>query len=197
MAFGGGAANLKLVSDDADVKATGGGLAGEFALGYSPLAGVALGLGYYFVVAPTTKADGRESGPGFSSRYDDGPAGAVYVHLFGPLVDVYPWPNKGLHFLGAAGVGPLGLERHEEGMGMFATRIPERSYSGSGGGFLLGAGYEGWVGAQWSLGGLLRVQYQHGSVNAQPDKEAGEDAEGPDVPAEGLGVGLMFSATFH
>jgi hypothetical protein len=197
MGFGGGVVGLTLVSDDVDLKGTGVGLAGELACGYSPLAGVALGLGYYFAVATETLAKGQQSGPGFTRSYDDAPSGTASVHLFGPFADVYPWPNRGLHFLAAAGLGPLTWNHREQSAGLATTRVPEDSYSGSGGGFLLGAGYEGWVGAQWSLGGLLRVQYTSGSVNAQPDELSGSRKDGPDVPAEGLGVGVIFTATLH
>ena len=59
-------------------------------------------------------------------------------------------------------------------------RSPGDDYSGTALGFVAGLGYEGWVGEQWSVGGLARVSYISGTMSAVNEKQR------PDVKVSAL-----------
>jgi hypothetical protein len=61
------------------------------------------------------------------------------------FIDVFPNPKQGFHFGAIGGIGAVDWER--TGPGSSATGV-------GGGAFL---GYDGWVGSQWALGGLIRA----------------------------------------
>lgn len=66
--------------------------------------------------------------------------------MLGPYVDYYPSPTGGLHF-----VGVLGFASANDGN--------DDTKLATGFGFGAGAGYGVWIGDEWSLGVLLRMQY--------------------------------------
>lgn len=70
---------------------------------------------------------------------------AVFTFL-GPFVDYYPDPSKGLHLLGGGGVASATFPGGKTN--------PAVSLE-----LLAGAGYEWWVGNQWSIGLLGRISY--------------------------------------
>ncbi|WP_207750261.1 hypothetical protein, partial [Clostridioides difficile] len=59
--------------------------------------------------------------------------------------------------------------------------------SGTGVGYMVGAGYEAWVGEQWSLGVLFRLQYATPSLKADDGSTASVDTKSF-VPAVLIGV---------
>ncbi len=65
----------------------------------------------------------------------------------GPFVDFYPNPTKGLHLLGGGGVATATFPGGRTGPAAVSLEL------------LAGAGYEWWVGDQWSIGRLGRVSY--------------------------------------
>jgi hypothetical protein len=55
---------------------------------------------------------------------------------------------------------------------------------------MIGGGYEWWIGEQWSLGLLARLQYFN--VNGHPDS-----TDDVDVEASFIVPALMMSITYH
>jgi len=97
--------------------------------------------------------------------------------LLGYFVDVFPDPERGLHFGGALGLASAGSEIKASG----------RKFAGAGLGLQAWGGYDFWVGPQWSLGAMLRFA---GSVTRQDD--SGVAYEGS------LGaMTLSFTALYH
>lgn len=117
-----------------------GGGAGAFDawIGGTPLTGLAMGAAISGV------------GLGSSERSVDGNRVSGDVSgssgLLGYFVDVFPDPERGLHFGGALGLASARAEVKDSG----------RKFEGGGLGLQAWGGYEFWVSPQWSLGGMLR-----------------------------------------
>jgi hypothetical protein len=148
-----------------------GGGAGAFDLwiGGTPVSGLAMGaaLSGLGLAASQRSVDGnRVAGDASAS-----------TGLLGYFVDVFPDPERGLHFGGALGLASGQAELKDNG----------RQFQGGGLGLQAFGGYDFWVTSQWSLGGLLRFI---GSVTRQDD--AGVTYEGS------LGAAtLSFTALYH
>lgn len=104
------------------------------------------GFTYDTAFSPSVEVNGTES---------DLDNVTLYLIGIGAFVDVYPDPTDGLHFLGFLGWG--GLEASVDGdvggsdpTGMVLT---------------LGAGYDFWIGDEWSVGPLGRFTYAPLSLN--------------------------------
>ncbi|MFW5739117.1 MAG: hypothetical protein ACOC1F_01990, partial [Myxococcota bacterium] len=126
-----------------------------------------------------------------------GSLGYATVQLF---ADWYLDPESGLHIEGALGPAgltydPTGDQRHSEELE--GDEVELEGFGGS-----LGIGLEGWVSEQWSLGGLLRLNW------ATFDGNLGTGADTPLLSANGDGDGdtgtviavapmLMLTGTFH
>lgn len=127
----------------------------------------------------------------------DGTLSYATVQLF---ADWYLDPKSGLHIEGA--LGPAGLSydptpSNRENDGIEGDEVELEGFGGS-----LGVGLEGWVGEQWSLGGLLRLNWatfdgELGSGADTPllDAESTEDNENGRVVA--VAPMLMLTGTFH
>lgn len=118
-------------------------LASALQLGGSLAPGIVLGgtLVTDYAPSPSYEVNGNEPAgtPDFTQ----------YVFAIGPFVDFYPNPNGGLHFQGMLGFGGV-----------------ETSVDGNAGGndptgpvLAVGAGYEWWVGREWSIGAMGRFMY--------------------------------------
>lgn len=148
-----------------------GGGAGAFDLwiGGTPTSGLAMGAALSGV------------GLGSSQRSVDGNrvSGDVSAStgLLGYFVDVFPNPERGLHFGGALGLASGQAEVKESG----------RKFQGGGFGLQAFGGYEFWVSPQWSLGGMLRFI---GSVTR-------EDNAGVAYQASIGAATLSFTALYH
>lgn len=98
----------------------------------------------------------------------------------GPSFAFYPDPEGGLHFSGGPSVVGIIVGQGDPTLGARA-----RGHTVLGWGFNLGAGYDWWVGEEWSLGLQARLDYTHGS---------GSDARNNDwthtlwAPTVGLGL---------
>jgi hypothetical protein len=124
------------------------------------ISGVGLGLDLYFggtpargltiggfvnattAVGPSLSVNGKSLG----SASNDVSLG---LGLIGPYLDYYPDPTSGLHVLALAGLASLSVS---DGSG-------SSQQSGSGFGVGAGVGYDVWIGDEWSLGILGRLQY--------------------------------------
>ncbi|HET7540768.1 MAG TPA: hypothetical protein VFK05_12875 [Polyangiaceae bacterium] len=146
-----------------------GGGAFDVWLGGTPIPGLAMGA--------TLSALGLAS----SQRSVDGHrvSGDVAASsgLLGYFVDVFPDPQRGLHFGGALGLAS----------GAAKVQDSTREFNGGGFGLQAFGGYDFWVGPQWSLGGMLRFM---GSVTREDDAGVAYRAS--------LGAAtLSFTALYH
>lgn len=110
--------------------------------------------------------------------------------------DIYPMPEKGLHFM--AGVGPATLsfkQKYNVSSSGVSNYDLDDSTSVDGIAFSAGAGWETWVGKQWGVGGMIgftwawmRDSLSPNGVSSSTDKEADMKVFAPS---------LMFTATYN
>ena len=93
----------------------------------------------------------------------------------------------GLHFMAAAGLGPLSWLKGSEGGFIVVPRV---NYKGTGAGFTAGGGYESWIGEQWSLGLLARIQYA--KADLAPENGVGISMESAALRLRGVVHGLRW-----
>lgn len=172
LGIGVGSASMTVEESFADVDLTGIGPAGEIAFGTTIAPGFALGGGIYGTTIPEPEYEA------LGQTETGGAVGASTLALFG---DYYINPEKGFHLQGAAGYTLLTSTKGDN--------YPGEDSSGGGFGLLVGAGYDWWVGEQWSLGLLGRVHYVSGTVT-------GEDSD-EDVDVNGTVIAALLTATLH
>lgn len=125
---------------DADATLRGAGAAIDLAIGGTPAPGLVVGveLGGHSVVRPTLSgADAKKLDQLTYSR-------------FAAMLDWYPNPQRGLHVQGSLGFATTSYSLRD-------SVIDQDDRTLTGWAWSLGIGYEAWVGAQWSLGGVLRL----------------------------------------
>ena len=98
------------------------------------------------------------------------------------LLDWYPGAHGGFHVQGGVGLGQYTLRPNTN----FATSTDTRTLSGFA--WHLGGGWEGWVGEQWAIGGLLRID----GASVKDDTSFGSSVEGSVLSPK-----LLFSVTFN
>lgn len=149
----------------ADVESTDGGdplhIGGlvvpmELAIGGTPSPGVVIGGGLYGFHLPSAK---YTYGRGDFVTEEDAEYGSV--GMIGPFIDVYLDPEHGIHFQAAPCFTSVVLGQSDE--------IVTEDVTGSGFGAMVGLGFEGWVGDQWGVGLLARVQYASLEVEDESD----------------------------
>lgn len=160
-------------ADTGGAKADVSGLAlsTELAFGGNIAPGLVLGGGSFSMVLPSPKY-----------ALDGGPevdVGTHHVSGVGPFVDYYFDPRKGAHAQAALLLSGIVVQEKDQYEGA----------SGFGFGAMIGAGYEFWVGAEWSLGPLVRVTFYADSLEGD-DSGAKSDLR-MFVPS------LLFAATYH
>ena len=97
------------------------------------------------------------SNPSRSQRNDSySPAGVSYSRL-GVMADWYINPRRGFHVQSGIAFASLTLPDSTRNLRTFQTASYPDALSGVGGN--IGVGWEGWVGADWSIGGLLRFDW--------------------------------------
>jgi hypothetical protein len=143
---GGGHASISSDDGGRNFGMGGAGLALNLWAGGTPWRGVALGgmASLQSVSDGDTVVEGRETGLG--SR------GGTF--LLGPFVDAFPDPLRGLHFGGSLALAFLGAKGDSHAL-RDELRVPD--YSGAGLGASAWIGYMGWVGPEFSLGGLVQL----------------------------------------
>ncbi len=149
-----------------DTDAGGTSLALDLLLGGSPSRGVAIGgavLGHV-MLATDVEVGGEES--------DDE---ALNLLMVGPFIDGFPNPTGGWHVGGS-----IGLAR---------ARFSDLKGWGLGG--AAWAGYDAWVGDEWSVGGLARLMLVRTSAEAE------ESGVSSDTDATATSFTLGFTALFH
>jgi hypothetical protein len=117
-------------------------------IGGSVVPGLVIGGNFLWHQAPSP--DGTLDGNGWTASH-----GPLYLFGLGPFVDFYPDPAQGLHFQGMVGLGVL--DPTANGYGGLENA----------GGLIMeiGAGYDFWVGNEWSIGPLARLAYAPFTLN--------------------------------
>lgn len=136
-------------SADADVSAF--APIGELSLGGTPTPGLVLGGASWGVPASGIEYHVKSINMTFK-------ADSATISMIGPFVDFYPNPQQGFHVLGAI-TYTLVSASHGKYDSTLGGEYPPDDYSGDGVGLVLATGYEWWIGEQWSLGLLGRLQY--------------------------------------
>ena len=177
-----------LLGGEAEGTASGGGLSLDIAFGGTVAPGFVIGGGVFgdSFFSPESK-DVTSSGM-------TGEENVIYENmsylLLAPFIDYYIDPKSGLHFQAAIGISSLtvGDGCADESCDDGGVRVI-REQATSGFGLMAGVGYEGWIGSQWSMGVLARVQY--GQVT-------GEDRDEVEVKHTVLALpSILLTATLH
>jgi hypothetical protein len=177
LGLGGGHINVSTDSNSANDFAFGGaGLALNLWIGGTPWRGVALGglLSAQGIAESDTEVAGRNTGEKLEGS-------AV---LLGPFIDAFPDPLRGLHIGGSLGFAGIGAKGKGD---VLENSLRVKDLSAGGFGASAWVGYMGWVGPEWSLGGMLQLT----ALRAQEDKD--------DVKRLGSGytLSLSFTALYH
>jgi hypothetical protein len=144
---------LEALAAEYEISGVGAGI--DLMLGGAVTPGIVIGGGYLFNQAqnPTLTVDGEELGDADDTNFNFG--------VIGPFIDVYPDPHDGLHLGAILGFAAATLTDDDGDT--------DASARGFGGGAL--AGYDFWVGEQWSLGVLGR--FTVGTVSDDGDEATG------------------------
>lgn len=171
---GGGRASVS--GDAANYGVGGAGLALNLWIGGTPWRGIALGglASYQGMSDGDTVVEGQETGLGSSGG----------MFLVGPFVDAFPDPMRGLHFGGSLGLALLGTKGDSR---LLDNSLRAKDYSGGGLGGSVWIGYMGWVGPEFSLGGLLQLS-GYGT---------GENKDSLERRASGWALSVSLTALYH
>lgn len=153
-----------------------GGLALNLWLGGTPWSGVA--VGGLLSLQGISESEAVVEGETTDEDMDAGLA------LLGVFIDAFPDPQRGLHIGGSLGLAGLNVkasgDRLENDLGV-------KDYDGGGLGASAWVGYMGFVGADWSLGGLLQFT---GVVTGKEEDELKRRGTA-------WGLNVSFSALYH
>lgn len=162
---------------DLDLNVSGVAQLGQLAIGGTVAPGLVVGGAIYGANVFTTKYEATVNG---QSIEDDGETSSI--SQIGPFVDYYFDPEGGAHAFGAPVVAIVSGGKAKE----YDEYID--STSGSGFGFVLGAGYDFWIGEQWSLGLNGRAQW----VTAKVEADDGDESD-----FSGAILGVLVTVTNH
>ncbi len=174
--IGGGHASISSDNGGRNFGMGGAGLALNLWVGGTPWRGIALGgmASLQGINDGDTVVEGRETGLGTGGG----------VLLLGPFIDAFPDAMRGLHFGGSLGLAFLGAKGDSH---VLRDTLRVRDYSGGGLGASAWIGYMGWVGPEFSLGGLVQL-----SGYGTRQKEDNVDFKG-----SGWALSLSLTALYH
>jgi len=180
LAAGLGGGHVNVAADGrgvSDFKVGGPGLALNLWVGGTPWRGVALGgqLGLQGIGDGNAVANGVETKQGMN-------AGFFYV---GPFIDAFPDPMRGFHVGGSLGLVAFGARGDGKAL---ENTYQVRDYNAGGLGASAWLGYMGWVGPEFSLGGLLQLSV----LGTGNDKQ-----ENVDRKASGYALSASLSVLYH
>lgn len=173
------------VSGEFESEIDGGGLGVEVTIGGTPAAGLVIG-GMWLIQsigdAVVVPKDGGEE-----TTLENG----FLISLMAAVLDWYPWADGGFHFGG--GLGWLLASGRLPADSIATTELGIERIGGGGWGLTIHAGYDFWIGEQWSLGPALRFVFggTHGeTIVSSRDVRVEED--------DGITALLLsFNATLH
>lgn len=180
--IGGGYLSSKVNYDSPDVPdrtISGGGLALDVMVGGSPARGLAVGGGLWLQTAGDPKTSSDQPG---AESYDN-----LNSALFGVFIDGFPDPEGGFHVGGALGIATLGARFKNEDLDVTPGRLGNSDSGTAGIGSSIWVGYDGWIAADWSLGGMLRLTgAATGNTHASLEERANTRA-----------LAILFTALYH
>jgi hypothetical protein len=183
--LGYGRMSLTQEGDDDENVVSGLAIPIELSLGGTLAPGFVLGIGSFGAALPSPKAE--SGGEELEGEYTQ------VLSTIGPFVDYYIWPDQGVHVQAgfAFAVAPF-TSRDDE-------TDTEMKISPTGWAAMFGVGYEGWVGEQWGIGALARLQYARVSADEITFEQDGDEIDSQDVDMSGhvLVPALLFTATLH
>jgi hypothetical protein len=156
---------------------------GEFLLGGTVAPGLVLGGGVWGtnVFSPSYDGTGRDLA---TKELGDSKTDLELTSTsqIGPFIAFYPDPTAGAHAVLAPtlAVALVGGDRRD-------VKYDVPGADGVGWGLVLAAGYDFWIGEQWSLGALARCQYVSVTLGSME----------PPGSFTALTPGLLFTATHH
>jgi len=174
---GGGHASISTSRErDPNFGMGGAGLALNLWIGGTPWRGVAIGglASVQGIHDGDTVVEGQKTGLGTSGG----------LFMVGPFVDVFPDPLRGLHLGGSLALAGLSAKGDSHAL---ERDLGVKDYNGGGLGASAWIGYMGWVGPEYSLGGMLQL-----SGYATAKKEDDLDRKG-----SGWTLSLSFTALYH
>jgi hypothetical protein len=175
--LGGGSANISTNRDYApNFKVGGAGLALNLWIGGTPWRGIALGG----LLSLQGMKDGNAVVEGDETDEDV----QATLGMLGVFIDAFPDPQRGLHLGGSLALAGLNADADAKS---FEQRYGVEDYKGGGLGVSGWIGYMGFVGQEWSLGGMLQLS---GVVTGQNE----DDVE---RRGSGWGLSLSFTALYH
>jgi hypothetical protein len=150
----------------------------ELSVGFTPFPGLVLGVGSFTTSIPSLSAKSKDA---FTGNYD---FRVSQLAVLGPLVDWYVDPKQGFHVEASPGVAT-----YVAGAGEPTTEGPlAQAHTALGFGFMLGIGYDWWVGDQWSLGLLGRFSY---------GTTSGSDGNGGQFSHKTYAPAALITLTYH
>jgi hypothetical protein len=176
LGLGGGGASISTDQQASKNYEIGGaGVASNLWIGGTPWSGIAIGglLSFQQVSDGDVEAEGRST--------DEGMEGGLTQ--LGMFIDAFPDPQRGLHFGGALAL--MGINTRADAKALEDQDVEEYSAGGLGGSAWIG--YMGFVGAEWSLGGMLQLSYGF----------TRRDDEGLTRQASGGALSISFTALYH
>ena len=159
----------------------GPGLSVNVWVGGTPWSGVAIG-GLFNVQSMSqdeTEVDGRNVNADMDAS----------LGMLGVFIDAFPDPRRGLHLGGALGLGFMNATASGERL---ETQYGVEDYRGGGVGASGWIGYMGFVGPEWSLGGMLQL---NGVITGS--KEDDRQVEDLERRGSAWGLHLSFTALYH
>jgi hypothetical protein len=151
-AFGPGYLSTSASAGGQDLAVKGLSGDGDLYFGGTPVRGLVIGGMFNWATAfgPTVTLNGQDI-----ANLSQNGSNSLSLFTIGPYVNFYPDATQGLYFLGMVGYG---AESYTQNGGS--------GQSPGGPAFALGAGYDFWVGDEWSLGVLGRFTYGSLSLNS-------------------------------
>jgi hypothetical protein len=176
LGLGGGRVSISTDQDTSKNYQLGGaGVAYNLWLGGTPWNGLAMGG----LVSVQQMSDGDVRAEGGST--DEGMEGRLA--LIGMFIDAFPDPQRGLHFGGSLALA--GINTQADNKALEDQNVDNYDAGGLGGAAWVG--YMGFVGPEWSLGGMLQLSYGFTRKEQQDLTRQ----------ASGGALSLSFTALYH
>ena len=177
LGLGGGRLSISTDQDTSKNYELGGaGVASNLWIGGTPWSGIAIGG----LLSFQQMADGDVRAEGDST--DEGMDGGLA--MLGVFIDAFPDPKRGLHFGGALALTGINTKAESKAL---AEQQNVDDYDSGGLGGSAWVGYMGFVGPEWSLGGMLQLSY---GVTRKEEEDLTRQANGG-------AISLSFNALYH
>ena len=174
--LGGGKTSISTDSPTDPNHGVGGvGLASDIWIGGTPWSGIAIGglLGLQRMRDSELRIEGDNTGEGMTAQ----------LWSLGAFIDAFPDAQRGLHFGGALYLAGIDTKADSHAL----EELHVDNYNAGGLGLSAWVGYMGFVGPEWSLGGLLKLS--GATTRKEQDNLTRE--------AQALALSLSFSALYH